>query len=86
MMVRNEADIIEASVRHNLGCVDRLVVIDHGSFDGTSEILRQLAAESDALQITADPSVAFQQGIIITDVARQFLRDEGLLVPIRLDS
>jgi len=32
MMVRNEADIIEASVRHNLCCLDRLVVIDHGSF------------------------------------------------------
>src|SRR6185436_15684300 len=61
MMVRNEADIIEASVRHNLSCLDRLAVIDHGSFDGTSEILRQLAAESDAVRIIADPSVAYEQ-------------------------
>jgi hypothetical protein len=39
MMVRNEADIIEASVRHNLSVLDGLVVIDHGSFDATADIL-----------------------------------------------
>ena len=77
MMVRNEADIIEASVRHNLSCLDRLAVIDHGSFDGTSEILRQLAAESDAVRIIADPSVAYEQSTRITQAVREVIAGEG---------
>ena len=43
-MVRNEADIIEAFVRHNLTVLDGLVVVDHSSDDGTSEILSALTA------------------------------------------
>ena len=43
--VKNEADIIESFVRHNLGIVDALVLIDDGSVDGTKEILLSLEAE-----------------------------------------
>ena len=39
-MVRNEADVVEAFVRHNLSILDALVVIDHGSVDGTAGIVR----------------------------------------------
>jgi hypothetical protein len=73
MMVRNEADIIEASVRHNLATLDRLLVVDHGSFDGTSEILRQLCAELPAVSVVADPSIEFSQSARITHLARQLL-------------
>ena len=38
-------DLIEAFVRHNLSVLDALMVIDHGSFDGTSDILAALVAE-----------------------------------------
>ena len=38
-MVRNEADILEAFVRHNLTVLDRMLVVDHGSMDGTAEML-----------------------------------------------
>jgi hypothetical protein len=34
-MVKNEADIIEAFVRHNLRFLDALVVVEHASADGT---------------------------------------------------
>lgn len=43
--VKNEADIIESFVRHNLGRLDSLVLIDDGSVDGTREILFSLEAE-----------------------------------------
>jgi glycosyltransferase involved in cell wall biosynthesis len=44
-MLRNEADIVESFVRHNLSLLDGLLVVDHGSSDGTSEILDALVTE-----------------------------------------
>lgn len=87
MMVRNEADIIEASVRHNLACLDLLVVIDHGSFDGTSEILQQLASETEALRIVADSSVEYQQSRRTTDATREVFVGDGtdFVFPIDAD-
>jgi hypothetical protein len=43
--VRNEADVVEAFVRHNLGVLDGLAIVDHGSLDATPDILRSLIAE-----------------------------------------
>ena len=43
-MLRNEADVVESFVRHNLSLLDGLLVVDHGSSDGTSEILDALVA------------------------------------------
>src|SRR5690349_9696321 len=43
--VRNEADIVEAFVRHNLTVLDGLVIVDHGSIDATPDILRRLIGE-----------------------------------------
>ncbi|WP_233127121.1 glycosyltransferase family 2 protein, partial [Rodentibacter sp. Ppn85] len=37
-MIRNESDIIEAFIRHNLTLLDELHIIDHGSTDNTREI------------------------------------------------
>jgi hypothetical protein len=54
--VRDEVDIIEAFVRHNLACVQRLIVLDHGSTDGTRDVLEALQGEGLALDILSDPS------------------------------
>ena len=75
-MVRNEADVIEAFVRHNLTVLDGLMVIDHGSSDGTSEILTRLRREGLPLQVVADPSPAFFQAERITVIARETLARE----------
>ena len=44
-MVRNESDIIETFIRHNLTLLDELHIIDHNSSDNTREILTHLKQE-----------------------------------------
>ncbi len=60
-MVKNEADVIEAFVRHNLAFMDALVIIDNDSVDGTREILVQLIQEGLPLVLFDDPMVAYFQ-------------------------
>lgn len=44
MVVRDAADLIRANVRHHLGLgLERLLVLDNGSGDGTQDRLRRLA-------------------------------------------
>jgi hypothetical protein len=53
-VVKNEADIIEAFVRHTLAWVDRHLVFDHDSTDGTREILQALQTEGLPLTLFRD--------------------------------
>jgi hypothetical protein len=69
-MVRNEADIIEAFVRHNLTVLDGLAIVDHGSGDGTSEILANLVAEGLPLTVVSSDVVAYSQSEITTKLVR----------------
>jgi hypothetical protein len=72
-MVRNEVDVVEAFVRHNLGVLDALFIVDHGSFDGTSEILGRLCAEGLPLTVTRDADPAYRQSETMTALARKAL-------------
>ena len=67
-MVKNEADIVEAFVRHNLRFVDGLVVVDNGSVDGTRRILEELVREGLRLVVMDDPDVAYAQSAKMTDL------------------
>ena len=49
--VLNEADIIEAFVRHTAAHVDHHVLLDNGSLDGTFDILLQLKSEGFSLTL-----------------------------------
>lgn len=55
--VRDENDIIEPFVRHNLAWMAHLVVLDNGSSDGTREILQTLKDEGLSLDILDDPAL-----------------------------
>ncbi|HEV3256166.1 MAG TPA: glycosyltransferase family 2 protein, partial [Gemmataceae bacterium] len=55
-MVKDEADIVEAFVRHTLAHVNRLVVLENGSSDGSLEILRALEKERLPITILEDPT------------------------------
>ena len=76
-MVRNESDIIESFVRHNLRWVDRLYVIDHDSADATPAIIDALKAEGLPLESGKDPAVGFRQADRLTQLARHVLANDG---------
>lgn len=63
-MVRDEADIIEQTVRNMLTQVHEVIVADNGSTDGTREILEQLP-----VQVIDDPEVGYYQSRKMTALA-----------------
>ena len=73
-MVRNEADIIEAFVRHNLAFLDGLVILDHRSTDATPGILQRLKAQALPLVLLQSREKAFFQGSEITRIATESFR------------
>lgn len=56
-VVKNEADIIEAFVRHTRAWTDLHLIFDHASTDGSREILAQLVAEGLPLRIYTDDAL-----------------------------
>lgn len=69
MLVRDEADIIEESVRHLCEQADAVYVLDNRSTDGTTEILRSLRQEGLPIRITHDPEVGYFQSRKMTALA-----------------
>jgi len=84
-MLRNEVDVVEAFVRHNLGVLDGLSVVDHGSFDGTSDVLASLRDEGLPLRIVHDPDPAYRQSQTMTALAREALASEAADFVFALD-
>ncbi|TCT02427.1 glycosyltransferase family 2 protein [Aquabacter spiritensis] len=87
-MARDEADIIEAFVRHNLTFLDRMYVIDDGSSDATPRILALLQAEGLPVELVADGQHAsFSQGQRTTRLMRHAMRQEAwdFILPIDAD-
>jgi hypothetical protein len=64
--VRDEDDIIESFVRHNLAYLDKLYVIDNLSKDKTVAILASLANEGLAVEVWESTSCSNQQDRAIT--------------------
>jgi hypothetical protein len=69
-MVKNEADIIEAFVRHNLAFMDALVIIDNDSADSTREMLVQLQQEGQPIILFDAPVMGYFQAEIVTAAYR----------------
>lgn len=72
-IVRDEADVIELMVRHNLVFLDRIAIVDHASTDGTTRILRALAEEGLPLSITRDENPRFRQRNLANALVRHWL-------------
>lgn len=60
--VLNEADVIEALVRHTAAYVSHHVFLDNGSADGTLEILSSLKKEGVQLTVFQSRAVTFNDG------------------------
>jgi hypothetical protein len=84
-MLRNEADVVESFVRHNLASLDGLVAVDHGSSDGTSEILDALVAEGLPLEVVRDASAGYLQSEIMTRAVRRAFTRHGADFVFALD-
>ena len=67
--VKNEADVIESFVRHNLSLLDLLVLVDDGSVDGTKEILFALEAEGlNLITLDWDGSAGYEQSLKLSEL------------------
>lgn len=67
-MVKDEADVIAGTLLHMADEVDRLIVADNGSTDGTREILAELG-DSLPLVVVDDPDPAYYQSEKMTRLA-----------------
>jgi len=86
-MVKNEADIIEAFVRHTLHYVDAIHLIENGSHDETPQILQRLQDKGLALHITHDPTFRYNQAERTTQLYKRVHRDHkpGWIIPLDAD-
>ena len=85
-MVRNEADIVEAFVRHNASILDGMAIIDHGSIDGTLSILTSLARERLPLILIKSTTPGYLQEQITTATARDVFAQTGADFVMPLDA
>jgi len=85
-MVRNEADIVEAFVRHNCTVLDGMAIIDHGSIDATLPILTALAREGLPVILIRSATPGYLQEQITTATARDVFRQTGADFVLPLDA
>lgn len=69
--VLNEADIIEAFIRHTSAYVDHHYIMDNGSHDGTVRILEALANEGLPITVFQSRSVTYNEADSITFLYRE---------------
>ncbi len=84
-MVRNEADVIRQSVLHHLSLgLDRILVVDNGSTDGTDRTLQELSRDS-RVRWTRDTG-GFNKPEVVTALAREaFGEGADWVVPFDAD-
>jgi len=85
-MVRNEADIIEVFVRHNLTVLDHLSVVDHGSTDASASILAALVSEGLPLEVTRETSLEYRQSDVVSHEVLRILSTTGADFIVLLDA
>jgi len=76
-MVANEADIIEAFLRHHSRFLDAIVVLNHRSIDRTPEIVAQLVKEGLPIVLLHDGERAYRQSERMTYLAKRYLAELG---------
>lgn len=85
-MVRNEQDVVERFVRHNLAVIDGLVVLDHKSRDATPAILQALVDEGLPLAVWTTPLPGKHQALWMSRMARHAARELGAHPVVPLDA
>lgn len=69
-VVRDEEDIVEAMLSYHLHAgVDHVIATDHGSVDGTTDVLRRFEGDG-VLTYVRDDRLTISQGVVTTAMAR----------------
>ncbi len=69
-MVKNEADIIRAFTQHILALFDEVIIVDHGSEDGTAEFLTALGEVNQRVEVLHLNEPSYIQSVTMTHVIR----------------
>ncbi len=84
-MIRNEVDILRLNVLYHLSLgIDRMLIVDNGSTDGTGEVLQELGKQDSRVRWTYD-SGPYRQTEIMTKLAREAYR-EGADWVVQIDA
>lgn len=76
-MVRNESDIIETFIRHNLTLLDELHIVDHNSSDNTREILTHLKQEGLPIHIYHYNELEFAPERVLNHMMQHILNNDA---------
>ena len=76
-MVRNESDIIETFIRHNLTLLDELHIVDHNSSDNTREMLTLLKQEGLPIHIYYYNELEFAPERILNHMMQHILNNDA---------
>ena len=84
-MVRNEVDIIDTFVGYHHELVDHHLILDTGSTDGTRDRLVDLTGRLVGLEVRFQDLPAFEQASVVSSMAREVVRTQGVDFVVPLD-
>lgn len=86
VMVRDEADILPCWLRHATALCDRILVVDHGSTDGTADILSAFTEAGFPIETWRMDEPGYWQSAVTTELARHaFETGADWVFPIDID-
>ena len=86
LLVRDEVDVVAATVEHHLAQgADVVVATDNGSVDGTAEVLAEYAAAG-VVDLIHEPDHTYRQAEWVTRMARRAAADHGADWVVHVDA
>lgn len=86
LLVKDEVDVLDHTLKHLLGHVDEILLRDNNSTDGSGELMREYAREHSNVLLELDPDPAHYQSRKMTALAQwAFQRGHRWALPIDPD-